>query len=217
MKLHKEGNTTLFIALIVLFGINYAIQEFTNIEWLRITVLLVSIALLAFLMYFFRNPVRNIKVDASKVVAPADGKVVLIEEVDDAEYFQGKRLQISIFMSPLNVHVNRFPVPGKVVYAKYHPGKFFVAWHPKASTLNERTTVVQQTPSGIPILYRQIAGAMARRIVMYAKEGMIVQQGSESGFIKFGSRVDILLPSGTAITVNVGDKTKGGETILAKL
>jgi phosphatidylserine decarboxylase len=217
MKLHKEGNTTLFIALVVLFGINYVIQEYTNIEWLRIAVLLVSIGLLAFLMYFFRNPDRSIQVDTTKVIAPADGKVVLIEEVDDAEYFKGKRLQISIFMSPLNVHVNRFPVPGKVLYAKHHPGKFLVAWHPKASSLNERTTVVQQTPQGIQILYRQIAGALARRIVMYAKEGMIVQQGSESGFIKFGSRVDILLPLGTTASVKLGDKTRGGETLIAQL
>jgi phosphatidylserine decarboxylase len=149
------------------------------------------------------------------VIAPADGKMVIIEDVEEPEYFKGKRLQLSIFMSPLNVHVNRNPVTGTVKFFKYHPGKYLVAWHPKSSTLNERTTVVVENEAGIPVLYRQIAGAVARRIRWYIKEGDPVVQGQEYGFIKFGSRIDIFLPVGTKVNVNINDKVRGGETVLA--
>jgi phosphatidylserine decarboxylase len=164
---------------------------------------------------FFRNPTRSTVVNPMHVIAPADGKMVIIEDVEEPEYFKGKRLQLSIFMSPLNVHVNRNPVTGTVKFFKYHPGKYLVAWHPKSSTLNERTTVVVENETGIPVLYRQIAGAVARRIRWYIKEGDPVVQGQEYGFIKFGSRIDIFLPVGTKVNVNINDKVRGGETVLA--
>jgi phosphatidylserine decarboxylase len=167
-------------------------------------------------LQFFRNPDRKILRDENKIIAPADGKIVIIEEVEEQEFFKDKRLQISIFMSPLNVHINRYPVSGKIEYAKHHQGKYLVAWHPKSSTLNERTTVVIQNPVWGPILYRQIAGYVARRIVMYAREGLIVRQGDESGFIKFGSRLDIFLPPGTVPSVKIGDRTVGGITVIAE-
>jgi phosphatidylserine decarboxylase len=217
IRFHREGRATIFLTLIVLFLLNAAIQQWVAIEWLQTLVLIVSLVLLIIVLQFFRDPVRPKNMAPGTVIAPADGKVVLVEEVDDAEYFKGKRLQISIFMSPFNVHVNRYPVTGTVTYAKLHQGQFLVAWHPKASTLNERTTVVQKTEGGNEIMYRQIAGALARRIVMYAKENTRVVQTAESGFIKFGSRVDILMPLGTEVLVKPGDITKGGVTAIAKL
>jgi phosphatidylserine decarboxylase len=217
LRLHKEGKQTIFWSLIVLFGLNLFVHLVTDIPWIHNGVMILSIIVMLFFMQFFRNPIRNLNMAPNTVIAPADGKVLLIEEVDDAEYFKGKRLQVSIFMSPLNVHVNRYPVTGTVTYAKHHHGEFLVAWHPKASVLNERTTVVQKTADGIEVGYRQIAGALARRIVMYATEGKQAVQASESGFIKFGSRVDILLPVGTTVLVKVGEITKGGETAIAKI
>jgi phosphatidylserine decarboxylase len=167
-------------------------------------------------LQFFRNPKRPTKLDAHAIIAPVDGKVVVIEEVEEPEYFKDKRLQVSIFMSPINVHVTRYATSGIVKYNKYHPGKYLVAWHPKASTDNERTSVVIENKVFGPILYRQIAGALARRIVNYAKEGATVEQGADAGFIKFGSRVDLYLPIGTELTIKLGDTVKGGTQVVAK-
>jgi len=169
------------------------------------------------ILQFFRNPKRTTNINDSTIVAPVDGKVVVIEEVFEKEYFKDQRIQISIFMSPLNVHVTRYPISGKVKFSKYHPGKYLVAWHPKASEENERTTIVVENKKFGEVLYRQIAGALAKRIVNYAKPSMEVLQGSDAGFIKFGSRVDIFLPLNTKINVNLNDKVKGGEQIIATL
>ena len=169
------------------------------------------------ILQFFRNPKRHTQHNDTHVISPVDGKVVVIEEVKEPEYFKDKRLQVSIFMSPINVHVTRYPVGGKVVFSKYHPGKYLVAWHPKSSEENERTTVVVENQKIGKVLYRQIAGALARRIVNYAKKDMNVVQGNDAGFIKFGSRVDLFLPLGTKLNVNLDQKVKGGETIIAEL
>src|SRR5690606_30868098 len=177
---------------------------------------LLSAFLFIAIVQFFRSPKRTIHIDDNAVLCPADGKIVVIEETEETEYFNDKRLQISIFMSPTNVHVNRNPISGIVSYFKYHPGKFLVAWHPKSSTENERTTVVVQNSNNVEVLFRQIAGALARRIVWYVKEGDAVQQGEEFGFIKFGSRVDVFLPVGTKVNVNIGDKVVGGKTVIAR-
>lgn len=177
----------------------------------------VSLVLFALVVQFFRIPNRLLTTGDTQVIAPADGKVVVIEETNETEYFKDNRRQVSIFMSPLNVHVNRNPVSGVVRYFKYFPGKYLVAWHPKSSTENERTTTVVETKTGIEVLFRQIAGAVARRIVWYVKEGEPVEQGTEFGFIKFGSRVDIFLPLDADIKVNIGDITKGGVTVIAEL
>ena len=182
----------------------------------KVSVIL-SIILFVMVLQFFRNPQRRTVINDKHVVAPADGKVVVIEKTNEGEYFQDERIQISIFMSPVNVHVNRTPVRGVVDFFKYHAGKYLVAWHPKSSTENERTTMVIKTESGIPVLVRQIAGAVARRIRWYVKEGSRLEQGQEFGFIKFGSRVDVFLPINSEVKVTVGQKTKGGMTILAEL
>ncbi|MGZ6540159.1 MAG: phosphatidylserine decarboxylase family protein, partial [Bacteroidia bacterium] len=166
-------------------------------------------------LQFFRNPKRTIVINENNIIAPADGKVVVIEEVTESEYFKDKRIQISIFMSPINVHINRYPISGIVKYSKYHPGLFLVAWHPKSSTDNERTTIVVEHKNGQQILFRQIAGAMARRIVNYAKEGDNAVQGDEFGFIKFGSRVDLLLPTSIKVKVALEQKVKGRQTVIA--
>jgi phosphatidylserine decarboxylase len=170
---------------------------------------------LIIILQFFRNPKRDLIVNNNVIIAPVDGKVVVIEEVFESEYFKDKRLQVSIFMSPINVHVTRFAASGRINFSQYHPGKFLVAWHPKASEENERTTVVIETKNFGEILYRQIAGALARRIVNYAEEGMQVVQGEDAGFIKFGSRVDIFLPLGTEINVKLNQKAIGNQTIIA--
>jgi phosphatidylserine decarboxylase len=217
LRLHREGKATIFWSLVVLFALNLIVRYLTDTVWVHNAIMAFSVVVMVFFMQFFRNPLRSLNMAPDTVIAPADGKVVLVEEVDDAEYFEGKRLQVSIFMSPLNVHVNRYPVTGTVTYAKHHRGEFLVAWHPKASVLNERTTVIQKTEKGVEVGYRQIAGALARRIVMYAKVGKPALQASESGFIKFGSRVDILLPLGTEVLVKPGEMTRGGETAIAKL
>jgi phosphatidylserine decarboxylase len=173
------------------------------------------LGILVLILQFFRNPKRNTEKNDAQVISPVDGKVVVIEEVEETEYFKEKRLQVSIFMSPLNVHVTRYPISGSVLFSKYHPGKYFVAWHPKASTENERTTIVLENKVYGKVLYRQIAGALARRIVNYAKEGQKVEQGIDAGFIKFGSRVDLFLPLDTKIKVKLNQKVKGGECIIA--
>tara|TARA_B100000886_G_scaffold337195_1_gene297428 strand:+ start:5155 stop:5805 length:651 start_codon:yes stop_codon:yes gene_type:complete len=214
MKLiHKEGYRIIFTTIIILLGLNYTIAYF-SIEWLNTVALIASIIFFLLVLQFFRNPMRKVTASENEVVAPADGKVVVIEEVEETEYFKDKRLQVSIFMSPINVHVNRYPINGKVQYAKYHPGKYLVAWHPKSSTENERTTVVVENDK-IAVLFRQIAGALARRIVMYSKQNDIANKGEDFGFIKFGSRVDLFFPLGTNIEVELNQVVIGNKTIIA--
>lgn len=214
MFLHREGTPTILISLIVLTILNGLVFSFAPLLLAKI-ILFLSLVLLGIVLQFFRNPVRNTIMNERQIIAPCDGKVVVIEETNENEYYKDKRIQVSIFMSPFNVHVNRNPISGTVKYAKYHPGKYLVAWHPKSSTENERTTIVIEN-QGISVLFRQIAGALARRVVMYSSEGQKAQQGEEMGFIKFGSRVDLFLPIGTKILVNLEQKTIGGETIIAE-
>ncbi len=213
---HKEGNTIISITLVIVAAIlGVAIFLVPNTYIQGFLYVLVAF-ILVIVLQFFRNPKRNTILDDTTIVSPVDGKVVVIEEVFEKEYYKEKRLQVSIFMSPLNVHVTRNPIGGKVAFSKYHPGKFLVAWHPKSSEENERTTVVLEN-NKISILYRQIAGALAKRIVSYAKEGTQVAQGADNGFIKFGSRVDVFLPLGTKIDVSLEQKVRGGETIIARI
>ena len=214
---HKEGYKIMAITAVSLLVINIGSYTLINLYWLKFAILLASLVFFILIVQFFRNPARNTALNNDHVVSPVDGKVVAIEEVFEKEYFQEKKLQISIFMSPLNVHVTRHPIGGIVKYSKYHPGKFLVAWHPKSSEENERTTVVVENDVTGHILYRQIAGALAKRIVNYAEEGKEVVQGSDSGFIKFGSRVDVFLPIGTPVKVSLNEKVKGGITIIAEV
>ncbi|WKD84825.1 Phosphatidylserine decarboxylase proenzyme [Polaribacter huanghezhanensis] len=212
---HKEGFKIITItSLIIVAGILLA-DKFIEISWLQKAIQITLIFLFIIVLQFFRNPRRNTAINDGQIIAPVDGKVVVIEEVFEPEFFKDKRIQVSIFMSPLNVHVTRYALSGIVKYSKYHPGKYLVAWHPKASTENERTTIVIENNVFGQVLYRQIAGALARRIVNYAKEGHEVVQGADAGFIKFGSRVDLFLPLNTKIDVKIGDKVKGGEQIVA--
>jgi phosphatidylserine decarboxylase len=216
IRFHKEGYkiiTTAFVVSIV--GILLA-EKLIEIGWLVKAIQIFIVLFLIIILQFFRNPKRITLVNDNHIIAPVDGKVVVIEEVEETEYFKDKRLQVSIFMSPINVHVTRYTMSGIIKYSKYHPGKFLVAWHPKASTDNERTTVVIENKKIGEVLYRQIAGALAKRIVNYAKEGDSVLQGTDAGFIKFGSRVDVYLPIGTKINVNLGDKVKGGLQVIAE-
>ena len=213
---HKEGTPsillgTTFTAVVLLLS-DYLIS--TN--WIKMTLQIATLVFLIIILQFFRNPKRTVILNENQILAPVDGKVVVIEEVYEGEYFKDKRLQISIFMSPINVHVTRYGLSGIVKFSKYHPGKFLVAWHPKASEENERTTVVVENSTFGAVLYRQIAGALARRIVNYAQEGMQVVQGTDAGFIKFGSRVDLFLPLGTKIKVTLNQTVKGGETVVAE-
>ncbi len=218
MTIHREGRLLLFVLLVIFAGLNWAVAHFYPAETaIQNIVIAASIIFYLIILQFFRNPIFTVNKNDSHVIAPADGKVVVIEETEETEYLKGKRKQISIFMSPINVHVNRMPVGGVISFFKYHPGKYLVAWHPKSSTENERTTVVVKTKSGAEILFRQIAGALARRIKWYVKEGQALSQGDEFGFIKFGSRVDIFLPLDAKVVVNVGDITKGGRTVIAEL
>jgi phosphatidylserine decarboxylase len=218
MTIHKEGRTLLVVLFIILLAINLAVVYFyPSSPVIHGVFIIVSVIFYLLILQFFRNPRITIKQDDTHILAPADGKVVVIDDVQEEEYFHGTRKQISIFMSPVNVHVNRSPVSGLIKYFKYHPGKYLVAWHPKSSTDNERTTVVVETKAGVEVLFRQIAGALARRIRWYVEEGQKIEQGGEFGFIKFGSRVDILLPVNAKVTVNIGDKTKGGRTVIAEL
>ena len=217
MSIHREGFTIIATAFVLLGLINVLVYYFSGYKYLNYFISFASLVMFGLVVQFFRNPARHTTINPSHIIAPADGKIVIIEEVEEPEYFKDKRIQVSIFMSPLNVHVNRSPVTGKVVFYKYHPGKYLVAWHPKSSTLNERTTVVAQNQSGVEVLFRQIAGAVARRIVCYVKEGDAVTQGGEYGFIKFGSRIDLYLPLGTKINVDIDQKTIGGETVIATL
>lgn len=216
MTIHKEGYTSIALTILFIAILNAVIHfywpENAPLRWF---VYILSFLLFVIILQFFRSPKRKIKEDETHVLCPADGKVVVIEETEETEYFKDKRIQISVFMSPVNVHVNRNPITGVIKYFKYHPGKYLVAWHPKSSTENERTTIVTENSAGIPVLFRQIAGALARRIVWYVKEGDKVKQGEQFGFIKFGSRVDIFLPIGTQVKVAIGDVVKGGHTVLA--
>jgi len=218
MTIHKEGYTSIALCVLVIFVANALIQfYYPSAHTLKWIVYILSGALFIIILQFFRSPRLHITTDEKSVLCPADGKVVVIEETDETEYLQDRRIQISVFMSPINVHVNRNPIAGVVKYFKYHPGKYLVAWHPKSSTENERTTIVIENSKGVPVLFRQIAGALARRIVWYVKEGDKVDQGQQFGFIKFGSRVDVFLPVGTKINVQIGEVVKGGRTVLAEL
>jgi phosphatidylserine decarboxylase len=216
--IHREGKATIFIGTLVLFiinaGISWLLPEAKIVQNIFIGL---SVILMVIILQFFRNPPIQPTIGENWVVSPADGKVVVIEEVEADEFFADKRLQVSVFMSPFNVHVNRNPVSGIVKYFKYHPGKYLVAWHPKSSTENERTTTVIETRSGKQVLFKQIAGALAKRIVWYIKEGQLAKQTDEMGFIKFGSRVDLLLPLDAKVKVQLNQKVKGGETILAEI
>lgn len=218
MTLHREGKSLLISSLLIVLVINGLVAYFfpENV-YLRETIVVITSLFYLVILQFFRVPTRQTEINPNHIIAPADGKVVVIEEVEETEYFKGKRKQVSIFMSPINVHVNFNPISGIVSYFKYHPGKYLVAWHPKSSTENERTTCVVKHENGTEILFRQIAGALAKRICWYVKEGDQVTQGQEFGFIKFGSRIDIYLPLDAEICVNIGDKPVGSETVIAKL
>lgn len=217
MKFHKEGGPSLVLVLV--FGLAISIlanvfaAEYVIVQYLAYAV---SLFLLIMILQFFRDPKKNLVVNENQIISPCDGKVVVIEEAEETEFLNEKRKQISIFMSPLNVHNNRYPIGGVLKYFKYHPGKYLVAWHPKSSTENERTTAVVEDAKGRRILFRQIAGALARRIVFYGKEEEKVEQASECGFIKFGSRVDLYIPLDAKIKVNLEEKVVGGETVIAE-
>ena len=211
---HKEGRKIILITVIISVALLLVSDVFDNF-WISKFIQVLAIVILILVLQFFRNPTREVENSDNHVIAPVDGKVVVIEEVFEPEYFNDKRLMVSIFMSPINVHVTRYALNGIVKFSKYHPGKYLVAWHPKASEENERTTVVIENQIFGEVLYRQIAGALARRIVNYAKEGMQVVQGEDAGFIKFGSRVDLYLPIGTEINVKLNQKAIGGKTIIA--
>ncbi len=218
MTIHKEGYTTIALSVLFIMVLNAIVDyKFADLTWLRWLVYVLSFILFATVLQFFRNPSRNFTISDNEIICPADGKVVVIEETEESEYFKDKRLQVSIFMSPINVHINRNPIAGVVKFFKYHPGKYLAAWNPKSSTENERTTVVVAHKNGTTILFRQIAGALARRIVWYVKEGDEVKQSEEFGFIKFGSRVDIFLPIGTKVNLELNQVVKGGITVLGKL
>ncbi|MCR8666581.1 phosphatidylserine decarboxylase family protein [Aestuariibaculum sp. M13] len=213
---HKEGYKIIIVTFILVISSTVLVDNFVTIEWLKLALRLILLVFLILILQFFRNPKRHTKPNDKQVVSPVDGKVVVIEEVFEKEFFNEKRLQVSVFMSPINVHVTRYPIGGKVVFSKYHPGKYLVAWHPKASEENERTTVVVENKTYGQVLYRQIAGALAKRIVNYAKVDDAAIQGADSGFIKFGSRVDLFLPLDTNIKVKLNQKVRGGESIIAE-
>ena len=210
---HKEGFniilSTFFAVAIIVISLDYF--EVKNAFTIKVFLIL----MLVFVLQFFRNPKISVKKNENHILSPVDGKVVIIEEVFESEYFKDKRLQVSVFMSPINVHVTRYPASGNIIFSKYHPGAYLVAWHPKSSTKNERTTIVIENDNFEKILYRQIAGALARRIVNYAKVGNSAIQGEDAGFIKFGSRVDLFLPIGTKVNVKLNQSVKGGVTVIA--
>jgi phosphatidylserine decarboxylase len=214
---HKEGQKIILITFFLVVTLVLISQFFLINDWVRWGLQFIAVLILILILQFFRNPQRGANNVFDEILAPVDGKVVVIEEVEETEYFNEKRMQVSIFMSPLNVHVTRYPISGTISYSKYHPGKYLVAWHPKSSTDNERTTVVINTPKFGEILYRQIAGALARRIVNYAEVGESAHQGEDAGFIKFGSRVDLLLPLDCGITVKLNQKVVGAKTCIATL
>ncbi len=216
IRFHKEGYKIITITFVVAISLILLSDNYIQLLWLSKSIQFLIVLFVIIVLQFFRNPKRITKLNDNAIIAPVDGKVVVIEEVEETEYFKDKRLQISIFMSPINVHVTRYAISGIVKYSKYHPGKYLVAWHPKSSTENERTTIVVENDTIGEVLYRQIAGALAKRIVNYAKEADKVLQGTDAGFIKFGSRVDVFLPLGTKVNVKLGDKVKGGVQIIAE-
>ncbi|MFN8775726.1 MAG: phosphatidylserine decarboxylase family protein [Flavobacteriales bacterium] len=217
MTIHKEGHqillTTLLAGAVLTAAVRYVLP---GLPWLTIAAGTASLIVFLLFLQFFRLPSRTNRSAPNELVAPCDGKVVVIEEVEEPEFFKDKRIQVSIFMSPVNVHANWAPCEGRVVYSRYHPGKYLVAWHPKSSTENERTTVVFEQAPGKQVMCRQIAGAVARRIICYAKEGLSMSRNDEFGFIKFGSRVDIFLPPGTEVVCEIGNITRGNETVIAR-
>jgi phosphatidylserine decarboxylase len=218
MTIHKEGYKMLLATVLILTVINCISFYFlADYPFIKNSILVLSLVFFLIILQFFRSPSRVVPFNENHIIAPADGKIVVIEEVEETEFFKEKRLQVSIFMSPINVHVNRYPISGRVTYVRYHPGLFLVAWHPKSSTENERTTVVVETPAKVAILMRQIAGALAKRIVFYATENEVVKQGAELGFIKFGSRVDLFLPLDAKVKIQLNQKVRGGQTVLAEL
>jgi phosphatidylserine decarboxylase len=216
MKLHREGRVSLLIVAIFITLVNYAVARFIGLPYIVYPLMVLSLGFYGFVMYFFRYVNRPVIYDKRLILSPCDGKVVVIEETVETEYFNDTRIQVSIFMSPLNVHMNWFPVSGKIAKAVLHKGSHLVAWAPKSSTHNERSTVVLETPDNQQILVRQVAGAVARRVVMYAKEGEYVEQGDHLGFIKFGSRVDLFLPLGTEIKVSINQNVQGNITEIAR-
>lgn len=218
MSLHKEG-TLILIGSFILFVVITALTVYflPNLPYLHYGVAGALSLIFLWFLWFFRVPSIKLTKGSNLIIAPADGKVVVIENAEEGEYLKDERLQISVFMSPLNVHQNRAPVEGKITYVKYHPGKFLVAWHPKSSTENERTTLVMESSNGVQVLFRQVAGILARRIKWYVQEGDKLGQGEEFGFIRFGSRVDTYLPTNAIVKVKIGDVVKGGQTILAEL
>ena len=213
---HKEGFRIITITFLAVVAVVISADQYISSLWMSKGIQIVALVFLILVLQFFRNPKRKALESETQIIAPADGKIVIIQEVEEPEYFQDKRLQVSIFMSPLNVHVTRYPATGEIKLSKYHPGKYLVAWHPKSSELNERTTIVIDHAKYGSILYRQIAGAVARRIVNYAKVGNKVVQGHDAGFIKFGSRIDLFLPIGTPLSIGLNDRVKGGVTIISE-
>ncbi len=216
IRFHKEGSVIILRTLLIIAAINGTVISLIDSTLAHYIIGGISLIFLFLILQFFRNPKRNFENNENQLFSPVDGKVVVIEEVEETEYFKDKRIQISIFMSPINVHVTRYPLGGLVKFAKYHPGKFLVAWHPKSSTENERTTVVVENDTWGPVLFRQIAGAVARRIVLYAKEGQTAKQSDDFGFIKFGSRVDVFVPLDTKINVSLDQVVKGGMDVIAE-
>lgn len=212
---HKEGHRIIIISLLITSCLIITLEYSINIVELKFLLKLLCLMFFILILQFFRNPKRKIMANDKSILAPADGKIVIIKEVFEKEFYNEKRLQVSIFMSPFNVHVTRYPVGGEIIFSKYHPGKYLFAWHPKSSELNERTTIVIKNKVFGNILYRQIAGALARRIVNYASEGREIKQGDESGFIKFGSRLDIFLPLKTKVNVSINQTVKGGISEIA--
>tara|TARA_B100000242_G_scaffold131906_1_gene93502 strand:- start:3103 stop:3750 length:648 start_codon:yes stop_codon:yes gene_type:complete len=213
---HKEGHKIIVLFLSITIIDILIVEYFLENSTLKILIQVLSLLILVMILQFFRNPKRNTVISDDKILSPVDGKVVIIKKVFEKEYFKGERLQISVFMSPINVHVTRYPLSGEIIFSKYHPGDYLVAWHPKSSEKNERTTIVLKTKSFGEILYRQIAGALARRIVNYAKVGEKAIQGEDAGFIKFGSRVDLFLPLDAKVKVKLNQKVIGGETVISK-
>ena len=213
---HKEGHTIILIFLFAVIADILLLEYILDDGLIKIILQSVSILILLLILQFFRNPVRNTIINEKHIISPVDGKVVNIEKVYEKEYFKDERLQVSIFMSPFNVHVTRYPISGKVNFSKYHPGEYLVAWHPKSSEKNERTTIVLENEVVGKILYRQIAGALARRIVNYAEVGENVTQGKDAGFIKFGSRVDLFLPVDSILNIEINQHVRGGEDIISK-
>lgn len=216
MKINKEGHKIILISAIILVGLIYLLDYLIPVQWLISILGIMALVLFFLIIWFFRMPPREAIIDENLIIAPSDGKVVIIEKVHEPEYFKDERIQVSIFMSPLNVHAQWYPINGKVKYYKYHPGKYLVAWHPKSSTLNERSTLVLENKEGKEILVRQIAGAVARRIVTYSKPGDESKQGKEFGFIKFGSRIDLFLPLNSEIVAKLEQKVEGSLSTIAK-